>query len=156
MGYDDLKIESSDKYLKIKAGEMATIHLVTKDPVCIFLHWVNRKVVSCNGEACAICKDEVRDKDGKLISPRKQQWIADIIDRSDGKIKEFKFGPEIAGQFRGIGEMLKINNQTVHDYDFMIKATQGDRISYQVMQCPINPVRTPKEITDNEAGIGHE
>ena len=142
-GYDNLNIKKSSKFLKLEAGDIAKVHFITKEPVEILIHWVDSKKNVCNGDACALCQE------GVALS---QKWKVEVIDRSDGKIKEFEFGPGISKEIKPIAKMLRTIDKTIHDYDFMINVTQdGKYLSYKVMQCDM-----PKEITDDEAGIGHE
>ena len=125
MGWQDTKIVDTGKYFKVKPGEIKICHILNKEPEYGFIHWVNNKKEICNGNACALCQEGHK----KL-----QRWNTDVIDRGDGKKKEFQFGPEIAGQIRDIAAMLVMQKKTIQDIDLMIKATQlENRVTYKVM-----------------------
>src|SRR4051812_6524082 len=129
MSYADLKVDSG-KFLKIEAGRSVDIHILTesKDVVVRYNHGFGKEQLSCSGDACNMCADGEK---------RSQRFAINVLDRADSKVKIFEFGPMVAGQIREIAEMLKEDNQTVHDIDLRIKKiVEGEKTSYITMQRP--------------------
>jgi hypothetical protein len=134
MGYKDMNIESNSKYIKAAPGKPITVHIVTKEPKENLIHWVNKKREICRGKGCNWCQSlDPKEK-------QKQTWSTNVIDRADGKLKSFEFGPMIAEQIRNYASMLAEKGDTVHDYDYRIMATDDKGFTkYTVMQLNKEP-----------------
>jgi len=130
MGWSDIKIENSGKFLKIEGGSYADIHILDEHPKKELIHGFGETKVNCSGEGCHLCDDPETPEEMQL----KERWKTNVLDRKDGRVKIFEFGPMIAGQIREISNMLKESQETVHDFDFRISASTGKQKKYTVMQ----------------------
>lgn len=138
-GYADIEIEGGGEYVKLSAGTVVTVHILSRTPQKNFIHWENRKRVICAGNDCALCATGDKPK---------QRWTADVWDRKDQAVKKLEFGAMIAGQIKSIAEMLSESQQTIHDIDIRIKTTGANlETEYSVLHVPMNGV-IPQEVMD--------
>lgn len=128
MSFANIDVETSSDFIKLKAGEVVTFHILSETPDKKIVHWVNKKKVVCSGAGCQACIDGDKPK---------QRWTADVWDRKDQKIKKLEFGAAIASQFKSIAEMLAENAQDIHQVDIRIK-TSGSALEteYSVLHVP--------------------
>lgn len=148
MSFDDMNIETSnDKFIQIKSGESVQINIISKDPVKSVNHWVNKKKIGCIGKTCELCANG--------DSPR-QGWKVSVIDRKDGKTKDYEFGTQVAIQIKEIASILKESDQTVHDIDLRIKRVGAGQFDtdYFVNQVPKKMTnQTSPQEPDNEEEV---
>lgn len=138
MSWSDLKVESSGKFLKIEGGSFTDIHILDEHPKKELIHGFGADKVSC-GEGCHLCDDPSLPEEMK----QKERWKTNVLDRRDGKVKIFEFGPSVAMQIRDISKMLAEVDQTVHNVDFRISASSGKPKRYNVIQKPMNMAVPP-------------
>ena len=139
MGYSDIQIDSSSDYVKLTAGEVVTIHILSRNPEKTVIHWVNKKKELCPGEGCENCETGNRPK---------ARWLISVWDRKDKKVKKMEFGAMIATQLKGIAEMLSENSQTIHQVDIRIKTTGSDLTTeYSVLHVLMSG-EIPQDIQD--------
>ncbi len=129
-GFTDMEIETGDeKYLKIKPSESVQIHILSKEPMRVANHWINKKKSECEGKNCEHCANG--DKPKKV-------WRVKIWDRKTLNVKEYEFGPQIASQIKNIAELLSESQETVDSVDFRIKREGADlETEYFVLQVPM-------------------
>ena len=130
MSFDNMDIQTgNDKFITLKAGESVQINIISEEPMKSINHWVNKKKLVCTGKACEICKSG--------DSPR-QGWKVNVIDRKDGKTKEYEFGTQVAIHIKEIASILRESEQTVHDIDLRIKRVGSGQFDteYFVNQVP--------------------
>lgn len=130
-GYADMDIEGGGEYVKLTAGTVVTVHILSQKPQKTSVHWdANKKKVNCSSPDCDLC--------AKGDKP-KQRWTTEVWDRKDMQVKKLEFGAMIASQIKSIAEMLKESNQTIHDVDIRIKTTgSGLETEYSVLHVPKN------------------
>jgi len=127
--YSGLKIEGG-KYLKIKGGDTADIHILSEHPKSVKVHGFGQERLDCPGDGCNMCESGETPK---------QRWMVNVFDRKDSKVKVYEFGTTVARQIKNIAEMLEESQQTVHHVDLRIKAEgAGINIEYTVMQKPMS------------------
>lgn len=129
MSYSDMDIESSGDFLKLKAGETVTFHILTRVPEKNVIHWVDKKKINCIGKDCDICASG---------NKKKARWTISVWDRKSETVKKLEFGTAIANQIKAIAEMLEETGKTVHDTDLRIK-TMGTSLEteYTVLPVPL-------------------
>lgn len=129
MSFAKMEIDSGDeKFLKIKAGDVVQFHILSQDPIKTVSHWINKKKFDCEGKICEYCAQGDKPKKG---------WKIKVWDRKSLTVKDYEFGPQVAGQIKNIAEMLAENQQTVDDVDFRIKREGADlETEYFVTQAP--------------------
>jgi len=135
-----LDVDEGGEYIKLKAGEVATFHILSEIPEKSVVHWVNKEKKSCMGKGkCEYCLEG---------NKAKQRWSAMVWDRKDKSAKKFEFGASIAKQIKAIAEMLAESQQEIKDVDIRIK-TEGSGIDteYSVLHVPFGG-EIPKEIID--------
>lgn len=125
MTWDSMDIKSNSKYLRIKGGESVDIHILDEHPTKKVIHWVNNSKSDCAGKGCLNCQDGV---------DQSERWITNVIDRRDGRVKLYEFGPGVAIAIRNIAQMLDEEGKTVHSIDLRIKADgTGKGTKYSVL-----------------------
>lgn len=128
MSYSDMDIRDTGKYLKIKGGETAHFHIVTKHPKVEMVHGFGKEKLHCKGDGCISCKRG---------DPVKQRFFINVYDRKAGKLKVYEFGSGVARSIKELALLLKEDGRTVHDVDFKIRASgSGLETRYTVMQVP--------------------
>ena len=129
MSFSNFEIETgNEKYLKINPGDVVLFHILSKEPIKVANHWINKKKYECNGKSCAHCDEGDKPKKG---------WKIKVFERKDKVMKEYEFGPQVAAQIRNIAEILAENQQTVEDIDLRIKREgSGMETEYFVNQVP--------------------
>ena len=141
-GYGDMEIEGGGEYIKLTAGTVVTVHLLSREPKKENVHWSDRKRSNCMGKVCDLCAEGNKPK---------QRWIAEIWDRKSEALKKLEFGAMIAGQLKSIAEMLAETQQTIHDVDIRIKTTgNGMETEYSVLHVPMSG-EIPQEVKDKFA-----
>lgn len=140
MGYTDIEVDGGSDYVKLTAGNVVTVHILSPTPDKKVIHWSDKKKVSCLGSKdCELCLQGDRPK---------QRWTIDVWDNKDQKVKKLEFGSMIAGQLRAIAEMLAENQQTVHDVDIRIKTTGSAlETEYNVLHVPMSST-IPQEVIE--------
>lgn len=129
MSYTDLNVEVGGDYIKLTAGTVVTLHLLSHKPESSVVHWINKKKTVCEGKECEACLSGDKPK---------QRWVADVWDRKEQKVKKLEFGAMIASQIKAIAEMLAENEQTVHEVDIRIKTTGSNlETEYSVLHVPM-------------------
>lgn len=129
MSFKDLDIEGNSDYLKLTAGVPVTFHILSRVPKKQSVHWIDKKKNVCIGKGCEHCLNADKPK---------QRWSSDVYDRKDSKVKKLEFGPQIAGQFKAIAEMMAENQQTIHQTDIRIKTTGSSlETEYSVLPIPM-------------------
>ena len=124
--YDQLEIETSGKYLKIKSGESADIHILSEVPSMQKNHGYGKSKVTCTGKGCSSCAAGDR--------PR-QRWTVNVWDRREECVKLFEFGAMVASQIKAIAEMLKMDGHSIHSVDLRIRKDGAEEATkYMVMQ----------------------
>lgn len=114
MSYQDMDVDAgAGKYLRVKGGESADIHILTEVPFKMVCHGFGKERLTCAGKECRMCAEGETPK---------TRWIINVFDRKDNAVKIYEFGPSIARQVKAIAEMLAEQQQTVHDVDLRIKA----------------------------------
>lgn len=127
-GYDDIEVDGGGEYVKLTAGTVVTIHILSRTPKKELVHWVDKKKMVCSGQNCAVCSTGDKPK---------QRWTAEVWDRKDMQVKKLEFGAMIAGQLKSIAEMLKESNQDIHAVDIRIKTTGANlETEYSVLHVP--------------------
>lgn len=123
--FSDMEI-GSGLYLKIDAGEIAQIRILSKSPVKKVVHSEEGKMpIKCIGPMCALCKDGV---------PVRTRWKANVYNRKTNKVQIFEFGPKIAKQIKNIAKMLEDEGNTVNQIDLRISAIgEGIKKDYTVL-----------------------
>lgn len=136
-GYDDIEIESSSEFLKLKSGEVVTFNILSVKPDKAVIHWANKKKVNCIGkDQCELCAEGDKPK---------QRWHIKVWDRKEQKEKQFEFGASIASQIKEIAQLQIENQKTIHDTDIRIKTTgSGLETEYTVLPVPSNGAIPPE------------
>lgn len=125
MSFSDMDIDGGSDYVKLTAGSVVTIHILSQSPDKAVIHWADRKKSMCSGAGCEMCA-----KGDKA----KQRWTCDVWDRKDLKVKKFEFGSMIASQLKSIAEMLAETQQDIHQVDIRIKTSgSGLETDYSVL-----------------------
>lgn len=141
MSWDQLKIDSNSKFLKIDGGSYADVHILDDHPKKELVHGGGKDRVSCL-PGCNLCGDPELPQNMR----QQERWKTNVYDRKDGKVKIWEFGSGVAGQIKAIAVMLAEDGQTVHSIDFRIAATGSNKDKrYQVMQ-KVNAGPLPSEL----------
>ena len=112
--YTGLEVETGGDYIKLTAGNVVTLHLLSQKPEKAVIHWVNKKKTVCSGKECELCANGDRPK---------SRWVVEVWDRKEQKVKKFEFGSMIASQLKAIAELQAEGQKTIHDTDIRIKTT---------------------------------
>lgn len=137
--YTDLDADTGGDYVKLSAGNVVTLHILSQKPEKSVIHWVNKKKSSCIGEECENCANGDKPK---------KRWVADVWDRKEQKVKKLEFGSMIASQLKGIAELQAEGQKTIHDTDIRIKTTGAELTTeYNVLPVPMTGI-IPPEITE--------
>jgi hypothetical protein len=125
MSWESMEINSNSKYVKIKGGETADIHILDEHPTKKIIHWINGEKSECAGKQCLNCSDGVEAQ---------ERWVTNVLDRRDSKVKLYEFGPGVARSIRDIAQMLDEEGQTIHSVDLRIKVDgSGKNTKYSVL-----------------------
>lgn len=131
MSWADIKVEGSNKFLKIEGGTYADIHILNEHPKKELVHGGGKDRMACPGEGCNLCDDPDLSEDMR----KQERWKTNVWDVKEKKVKIWEFGSGIANQIRGIALMLGESGQTVQDVDFRISATGANKSKrYTIMQ----------------------
>ena len=131
MSWDNIQIENTGKFLKIEGGSFVDIHILDEHPKKELVHGGGKDRVDCMGEGCNLCDDPDTSDEMR----RQERFKTNVLDRKDGKVKIWEFGGGVAGQVRGIAQMLAESEETVHSVDFRITATGSQKSKrYTVIQ----------------------
>lgn len=137
--YANLEVETAGDYIKLTAGNVVTIHILSPKPEKSSVHWINEKKSICSGEGCEHCANGNQPK---------TRWIIDVWERKEQKVKKLEFGAMIASQLKGIAELQAEGQKTIHDTDIRIKTT-GAKLTteYSVLPVPMTGI-IPPEVTE--------
>lgn len=128
---------SSSKYLKVRQGKNK-IRIVSEVGV-YGTHWKEGKTTVCIGKdkGCYLCAEK---------SEVKGRWTCWVIDRTDGKIKQFDMGYTIIQQIQKLAQSDDYSFETIPSYDMEITKTgEGLETEYTVI-----PARQDTPLTDEE------
>lgn len=127
MGYDNIEVKDNSSFLKVKEGNIAHIHILSKEPKIEGVHWIGKEKTSCVGDGCQTCQSD----------KPKQRFKINVWDRKAQMMKAYEFGAGIMNDLKENAIMLKEDGLTVHDVDFKIKAKgAGKDTKYTVSQVP--------------------
>lgn len=134
--YTEMEVEGGGDYIKLTAGNVVTLHILSPKPDKSIIHWVNKKKSNCMGKECEFCANGDKPK---------TRWLIDVFERKEQKVKKFEFGNMVASQLKSIAEMMAENQQTIHDTDIRIKTTgAGLETEYSVLHVPMSGTIPPE------------
>lgn len=113
MGYGELDIRSSGKFLKIEAGAPHDLRILNADPVERIIHGFGKEAKRCTGEDCVYCEE----------SEASQRFITNVYDHGVRRVMIWEFGVTIARKLRSIDNTLREEGKTIMDTDIKVEAS---------------------------------
>lgn len=129
MGYGDIEIKSSSKFLKIETGTPHDIRLLSKDPGSRVIHGFGKDEVECLGEGCPNCLD------GDPKKQPKQRFTAEVYDFLLKKIMTWDFGASVAKQLKAIDVTLREEGKSITQVDLKVE-TSGQNMQKKYTVTP--------------------
>lgn len=113
MGFSDLKIKATGKFLRIESGVPQDIRILQDSPVERILHGFGKEAEECGGEGCERCAGG---------SEPQQRFSINVWNHSLNKIMIWEFGSGIAKQLKAIAKSLEEESQNILSVDLKVEA----------------------------------
>jgi hypothetical protein len=114
MGYGDLDIKTSGKFLRIESGQPQDVRILEESPSVKVVHGFGKDAVSCTGEGCFKCADG---------SEAKQRFATNVYNHTTKKVMVWEFGTGIAKKLKELEKSLGEEGKNLLNVDLKVDAT---------------------------------
>lgn len=137
MSFGDIEVKSSGLFLKLQAGQPATIRLLQESPISQMLHGWGKTTAVCGGKNCLTCLST--DDETKKV---RQRFKINIYSYESQKVMIFEFGISVINQLKTLEKNLSAQGVKITDVDIIVDASgEKEQRKYQ-----ITPMIKSKEI----------
>lgn len=113
MSFEDLEIQSNNKYVKVKPGVPQEMRILSEEPFVQVIHGFGKEKKECGGEHCLKCAGG---------DQKKQRFFVNVYNHTFKKVLIWEFGSMIAKQLKKISVTLKEEGRPLMDVDLKVEA----------------------------------